>query len=85
MERISGVLLLVRVVDESMHVDVVRDLEEGHQECLSSTPVKSANGVGNVGVSSKLPSETPMKCPALVALMLCEEEKIMCEVAQSQK
>ena len=81
----SGPIVIERVVDESIHVDVVGDSEDGGREYLSSTPVKSAGGVRNVADSSKLPSESPVKRPAGVAFMISEDGELMCEVAQSGK
>ena len=55
------------------------------QEWLSSTPVNRASGVRNVADSSKLPSESPLKCSVGVSLMINEEEELMCQVVQSGK
>ena len=63
-----------RVVDESKHIDVVGDLEEGGQKYLSSTPVKNSNGVAKMPDSSKFPSESLLKRPDGVAFMINQEE-----------
>ena len=74
-----------RVVGKSIRVAVVGDLEEGGQEYLNWTPMKSASGVENVADSLRLPSESPLKRSAGVAFVISEEEELMFEVAQSGK
>ena len=75
------------VVDQSIRVDIVGDLEEGGQEFLSSTLVKGANGDGNVNVvdSLKFPSQSPLKRSAGVAFVISEKEEFVGELAQSGK
>ena len=84
-EILGGLIVSERIVDQSMLLDVVGDREEGGQEYLSSTPVKSASGVGIVADSSKVPSESPLKRPARVAFTTSEEEELVCEIAHSRK
>ena len=60
-KMMGGPIVKETVVDESIRIDVVGDLEGRGQEYLSSTPVKSASGFGNKADSSKLPSESQLK------------------------
>ena len=85
LQRYWVALLLVRVVDDSIRLDVVGDLEERGQEFLSLTSVKNAIEVRNVVDLSKLPSGSPLKRSTGVLFVISEEEELRCEVAQSGK
>ena len=82
---LGGPIISKRVVDESIRIDAVKNLEEGGQEQLSSTPVKSASRVRNVADSWKRPSESPLRSSFGVALMVSEEEVLLYEVLQYRK
>ena len=50
---------------------------------LSTTPVESASGIGNVADTLKLPSVSPLKRSAGMNFMISEEEELVGEKAQS--
>ena len=82
---LGGPIVSGRFVDESTHLDVVGDEEEGSQEYLSSTPVKSASGDENVAGSLKFPSASPLKRSTGMAFVISEQNELLCEIAESGK
>ena len=82
---LGGPIVSERVVDESIRIDVVGELEERGREFLSMTSVMNAIEVGNVVDFSKLPSGSPLKRSTGVLFVISEEEELRCEVAQSGK
>ena len=80
---LGGHIVSEGVFDESLHVDLVRDLEEEGQEYMSSRLVKTVSGVGYAAGSLKFLSKSPFKRPAGVAFVVKEEENLTCEVSQS--
>ena len=85
MKTLGGPFVFGGVADESIHVDVVGDLEEESHEYLRSTPVKIVSGASNVVHNVTFSSESPVKRSAGVAFVIIEKEKLLCGLNQSEK